>query len=80
MVEAGPQPSSVLGLNWNEDNESLIVRRGTEQEVQAKITHKINLAFVSTVFDSRRICSIFTTRMQFLLIGISAEMGQARDN
>ena len=36
--EAEPQSSSTLGLNWNVDPESLIVCRGTEQEVPAKIT------------------------------------------
>ena len=35
--EAEPQPSSILGLNWNVDTDSLIVCRGTEQEVLAKI-------------------------------------------
>ena len=35
--EAEPQSSSILGLNWNVDTDSLIVRRGIEQEVPAKI-------------------------------------------
>ena len=34
--EAEPQSSSILGLNWNVDTDSLIVCRGTEQEVPAK--------------------------------------------
>ena len=36
--ETEPQSSSILGLNWNVDTDSLIVCRGTEQEVPAKIT------------------------------------------
>ena len=36
--EAEAQSSSILGLNWNVDTDSLIVCRGTEQEVPAKIT------------------------------------------
>ena len=49
--EAEPQSSSILGLNWNIDTDSLIVCRGTEQEVPAKITQRIVLSFVSAVID-----------------------------
>ena len=55
--EAEPQLSSILGLNWNVDTDSLIVCRGTEQEVPAKITQRIVLSFVSAVFDPLEICS-----------------------
>ena len=77
--EAEPQSSSILGLNWNVDTDSLIVCRGTEQEVPAKITQRIVLSFVSAVFDPLGICSPFTIRMRFLLKSIWAEMGQAWD-
>ena len=50
-LEAEPQSSSILGLNWNVDTNNLIVCRGTEQEVPAKITQRIVLFFVSAVFD-----------------------------
>ena len=49
--EAEPQSSSILELNWNVYTDSLIVCRGTEQEVPAKITLRIVLSFVSAVFD-----------------------------
>ena len=71
--EAEPQSSSILGLNWIVDTDSLIVCRGTEQEVPAKIS------FVSAVFDPCGICSPFTIRMRFLLKSIWAAMGQAWD-
>ena len=77
--EAEPQSPSILGLNWNVDTDSLIVCRGTEQEVPAKITQRIVLSFVSAVFDPLGICSPFTIRMRFLLKSICAEMGQAWD-
>ena len=77
--EAEPQSSSILGLNWNVDTDSLIVCRGTEQEVPAKITQRIVLSFVSAVFDPIGICSHFTIRMRFLLKSIWAAMGQAWD-
>ena len=77
--EAEPQSSSILGLNWNVDTDSLIVCRGTEQEVPPKITQRIVLSFVSPVFDPLGICSPFTIRMRFLLKSIWASMGQAWD-
>ena len=77
--EAEPQSSSILGLNWNVDRDSLIVCRGTEQEVPAKLSQRIVLSFVSAVFDPLGICSPFTIRMRFLLKGIWAAIGQAWD-
>ena len=76
---AEPQSSSILGLNWNIGADSLVVCRGTEQEVPAKITQRIVLSFVSAVFDPFGICSPFTIRMRFLLKSIWASMGQAWD-
>ena len=40
--KAEPQLSSIVGLNWNVDTDSLIVCRGTEQEVPAKITPELS--------------------------------------
>ena len=77
--EAESQSSSILGLNWNVDTDSLIVCRGTEQEVPAKITQRIVLSFVSAVFDPLGKCSPFTIRMRFLLKSIWASMGKAWD-
>ena len=68
--EAEPQSSPILGLNWNVDTDILIVCRGTEQEVPAKITQRIVLSFVSAVFDPLGICSPFTIRMRFLIKSI----------
>ena len=68
--EVEPQSSSTLGLNWNVDTDSLIVCRGTEQKVPAKITQRIVLSFVSAMFDPLGICSPFTMRMRFLLKSI----------
>ena len=77
--EAEPQSSSILGLNWNVNTDTLIVFRGTEQEVPAKITQRIVLSFVSAVFDLHGICSPFPIRMRFLLKSIWSAMGQAWD-
>ena len=46
-----PQSSSILGLNWNVDTDSLIVCHGTEQEAPAKITQRI--VFYSKAFGQQ---------------------------
>ena len=77
--KAEPQSSSILVLNWNVNTDTLIVFRGTEQEVPAKITQRIVLYFVSAVFDLHGICSPVPIRMRFLLKSIWFAMGQAWD-
>ena len=76
IFETEPQSSSILQMNWNVGTDSLIVCRGTEQEVPAKITQRIVLSFVSAVFDPRGICSLFTIKVRLLLKSIWAAMGQ----
>ena len=78
-VEAKPQSSSTLGMNWNVDTDSLKVCRGTEQEVPAKITQRIVLSFVSAVFDPLGIFLPFPIRLRFLLKSIWTAMGEALD-
>ena len=78
-IEAESQSSSILGLHWNVDTDSLVVCRGTEKEVLAKITQRKVLLFDSAVFDLHGICSPFTIRMRFLLKSIWAAIGQTRD-
>ena len=49
--EAEPLAPSILGLQWNVESDSLEICRGTEKEVPAKITQRIVLSHVSSVFD-----------------------------
>ena len=49
--EAAPLSSSILVLNWSVNSDNLILCRGTEQEVPAKISQRIVLSFISAVFD-----------------------------
>ena len=49
--EAEPLAPSILGLQWNVESDSLEFCRGTEKEVPAKITQRIVLSQVSSVFD-----------------------------
>ena len=55
-LEVEPQSSSILGLNWNVDSDILVVCRGIDQEIPAKITQRVVLSFVSAVFDPIGIC------------------------
>ena len=73
--EAEAQSSSNLGVNWNVDTDSLIVCRGTEQEIPAKITQRIVLSIVSAVFDPIGIY----IRKRFILKSIWAAMEEAWD-
>ena len=79
-LEVEPQSSSILGLNWNVDSDSLVVCRGIDQEVPTKVTQRIVLSFVSAVFDPIEICSPFAIRIRFLLQSIWATIGQAWDS
>ena len=64
-LKAELQSSSILGLNWNVKTDRLIVCRGTEQELPAKITQRIVLSFVSAVFDPLGVCSPFILECDF---------------
>ena len=79
FFEAEPPSSSILVLNWNVQTEGLIVCRGNEQEVPAKIIQRIVLSFVSAVFDQHGICSPFTVIMRFLIKSTWALVRQAWD-
>ena len=56
IFETEPETSAILGLNWNVDTYSLIVCRGAEQKIPAKITRRTVLSIVSAVFDPLEIC------------------------
>ena len=77
IFETEPKSSSIVGLNWNVDTDSLIVCRGTEKVVPSKITQRFFLSFFSAVFDPLGICSTFTIRMRFLFNSVWAIMGRA---
>ena len=77
--EAEPLAPSILGLQWNVKSFSLEICRGTGKEVPAKITQRIVLSHVSSVFDPLGLFSPFTVRMRLLLKGIWKKHGQSWD-
>ena len=68
--EAEPLSPSILGYQWNVESDSLENCRGTGKEVPAKITQRIVLSHVSSVFDPLGLFYPFTVRMRLLIKGI----------
>ena len=77
--EAEPLAPSILRLQWNVESDSLEICRGTGKEVPAKITQRIVLSHVSSVFDPLGLFSPFTVRMRLLLKGVWKKHGQSWD-
>ena len=77
--EAEPLAPSILGLQWNVKSDSLEICRGMGKEVPAKITQRIVLSQVSSVFDPLGLFFPFTVWMRLLLKGIWKKHGQAWD-
>ena len=77
--EAEPLAPSILGLQWNVKSDSLKICRGMGKEVPAKVTQRVILSQVSSVFDPLGLFSPFTVRMRLLLKGIWKKHGQSWD-
>ena len=76
--EAEPAASSLLGLQWNMEEDTLEVCRGVSKEVPSKIT-RVVLSFVASVFDPLGVVAPFTMRMRILLKTTWAKCGQLWD-
>ena len=68
--EAEPLAPSILGLQWNVKSGCLEICRGTGREVPVKVTLRIVLSQVSSVFEPLVLFSPFTVRIRLLLKGI----------
>ena len=77
--EAEPLAPSILGLQWNVKSESLDICRGMGKEMPAKVTQRVVLSQVSSVFDPLGLFSPFTLRMRLLLKGVWKKHGQSWD-
>ena len=78
--EAEPHISSLLGMQWNVDNDTLEVCHGVDKEVPNKITQRAVLSIVASVFDLLELFPPFTMRMRILLKTIWAKRGQQADD
>ena len=72
--EAEPHTSSLLGMQWNVDNDILEVCRGADKKVPNKITQRAVLSFVASIFDLLGIFAPFTMRVRILLKTIWAKV------
>ena len=79
MFEAEPAASSLLGLQWNMEEDTLEVCRGVSKEIPSKITQRVVLSFVASVFDPLGVFAPFTMRMRILLKTTWAKCGQLWD-
>ena len=85
QVEVDPsmEGSSVLGLQWTINDDSLQVCRvcrGTSKEVETPITWRKILSLVSSVFDPLGPFAPFSVHMRRLLKSIGTNNGQHWDN
>ena len=78
--EAELHTSSLLGMQWNVDNDTLNVCRGADKEVPNKIINRAVLSFVESVFDPLGLLAPFTMRMRILLKTIWDKTGQQWDD
>ncbi len=78
-IEAEPLTSSFLGLQWNVGRDTLEICRGPQKTIPMKITQRVILSFVSSVFDLLGMFSPYTMRMRILLKGIWTTQGQSWD-
>ena len=77
--EAEPLTSSLLEMKWDVDSDSLEVSCGTDKEIPLKISQRVVLSFVASVFDPLGLFAPFTMRMRILLKTIWAKNGQNWD-
>ena len=75
-VEPNTEGSSVLGLQWTFIDDSLQVCRSTNKEVEAPITQRKILSWVSSVFDPIGLFAPFSVHMRRLLKSIWTKNGQ----
>ena len=78
-LEAEPLAPFILGLQWNVVSDNLEIWRGTVKEVPAKVTQRIVLSQISSVFHPLGMFSPFTVRMRLLLKGIWDRHGKTWD-
>ena len=72
--------SHVLGLKWNHSTDTLVVSRGTNPEVKPKVTQRIVLSLVSSVYDPIGLVAPYTVKARLLLKDIWRLSGQQWDD
>ena len=71
--------SHVLGLNWDHNNDTLVVSRGTSSTVTKSLTRRLVLNIMSKVFDPTGLVAPFSVAARLLLKDIWRVSGQHWD-
>ena len=64
--ELEPLNSSILGLKWNVESDTLEVSRGPQKRFPITVTQRAVLSLVSSVFDPLGLFAPFTIKMRML--------------
>ena len=79
-IPSTEESSPVLGLKWSHSSDTLVVSRGTNPEIKAKVTQRIVLKLVSSVYDPIGLVAPYTVKARLLLKDIWRLSGQQWDD
>ena len=79
-IPSTEESSHVLGLKWNHSSDTLVVSRGTNPEVKAKVNQRIVLSLVSSGYDPIGPVALYTVKARLLLNDIWRLSGQQWDD
>ena len=79
-IRSTENSSHVLGLKWNHSTDTLVVNRGTNPEVKPKVTQRIVLSLVSSVYDPIGLVAPHSVKARLLLKDIWRLSGQQWDD
>ena len=71
---------SLLGMQWNVDNNIRKFCGGAKKEVPNRVKKRAVLSFVASVFDPLGLFAPMTMRMRILLKTVSSDKGQQWDD
>ena len=80
LVSDEEASSHVLGLKWDHQKDTFVVRRGTKCDESNKVTQRLVLGLVAKVFDPIGLVAPFTVTARLLLKDIWRLSGQKWDN
>ena len=70
----------VLGLKWDQNNDTLVVSRGTNSTITRSLTQRFVLSLVSKVYDPIGLVAPFTVGARLILKDICRVNGQSCDD
>ena len=80
IVSSKVDSMHVLGLKWNNDNDTLVVSKGTNSTITKRLTQRLVLSLVSNVYDPVGLVAPFTVGTRLILKDIWRVNGQSWDD